>query len=316
MAEIILGLGTPHSPQLSIPADRWALLVEKDQKDTRIDYARLVKVAKPGIEQELSQQKMQARYDAMQTNLDAACKTLAQASPDVLVVIGDDQHEQFLDDNMPMFSVFRGASLKMVKRAHPQAWRKAEEEEAPDERKQFPAHPELAEHVISSLVQQGFDIACSNQLREEIGLGHAFSFIYRRLLPGGQTPMVPVTLNTIYPPNQPTPRRCYGFGQALRNSIESWQSNAKVAVITTGGLSHVVIDEELDRMTLDGLMRKDAEQLCRLPADKLRLGTSEIRNWITLGGMMERLPMKLIEYIPAYRSPAGTGCGMAFAQWG
>jgi hypothetical protein len=25
--------------------------------------------------------------------------------------------------------------------------------------------------------------------------------------------------------------------------------------------------------------------------------------------------MRLIDYIPCYRSPAGTGCGMAFATW-
>jgi len=30
---------------------------------------------------------------------------------------------------------------------------------------------------------------------------------------------------------------------------------------------------------------------------------------------MEQSPMKLIDYVPTYRSPAGTGCGMAFAYW-
>ena len=314
MAEIILGLGSPHSPQLSIPPSRWALLVEKDQKDQRIDYASLLRAAKPGIEQELTEQKLQARYDAAQTALDAISKLLVQASPDVLIVIGDDQHEQFLDEAMPMFCVFRGNSLKMVRREFQQAWRNAAEHETSDQ--EFPAHPELADHLISSLVQQGFDVACSNQLRENIGLGHAFSFIYRRLWRDCRAPMVPIMLNAFYPPNQPTPQRCYAFGQALRVAIESWKRSVRVGVITTGGLSHVVIDEELDRMTIDGLMRKDPERLGSLPVEKLRLGTSEIRNWIALGGLLEHLPMKLIDYIPAYRSPAGTGCGMAFAQWG
>ena len=317
MAKIVLGLGTPHSPQLNIPASRWSLLVEKDQKDTRIDYAGLVRQAKPGIEKELSEQIMQQRYDAMQKGLHALSKTLRQVSPDVMVALGDDQHEQFLDDNMPMFCVYRGSSLTVVKRQVPsdRAWRRAEEEEMSDAPMRFDACPELADHLISNFAEQGFDVACSNQLRAEVGLGHAFSFVYRKLLPTGNIPMVPIMLNTLYPPNQPTPRRCYAFGQALRAAIEAWDSDKKVAVITSGGLSHVVIDEELDRMTLDALERKDREKLCSLPVEKLRRGTSEIRNWIATAGALEHLQMELIDYIPAYRSPAGTGCGMAFVEW-
>ena len=317
MAKIVLGLGTPHSPQLNIPADRWSLLREKDEKDTRMDYEDLVRRAKPGIEKELSEQKMQERYEAMQTALSALSQTLRQASPDVMVAVGDDQHEQFLDDNMPMFCVYRGSSLTMVKRKVPAdwAWRRAEEEGMPEEPVRYDAHPEMADHLISSLVEQGFDVACSNQLRAEVGLGHAFSFIYRKLLPAGNIPMVPITLNTLYPPNQPPPPRCYAFGQALRAAIEAWDSNKRVAVITSGGLSHVVIDEELDRTTLVAIESKDRERLCSLPVEKLRLGTSEIRNWIATAGALEHLRMALVDYIPAYRSPAGTGCGMAFVEW-
>ena len=35
-----------------------------------------------------------------------------------------------------------------------------------------------------------------------------------------QVPVIPV-FNTYYPPNQPTPARCYDFGVALRAAIES-----------------------------------------------------------------------------------------------
>ena len=111
MAKIVLGLGTLHSPQLSIPANRWSLLAEKDQKDSRIDYEALLGQAKPGIADELTEEKMEARYQAMQKALDALSKTLTQVAPDVMVVIGDDQHEQFLDDMMPMFCIYRGSSL-------------------------------------------------------------------------------------------------------------------------------------------------------------------------------------------------------------
>lgn len=83
----------------------------------------------------------------------------------------------------------------------------------------------------------------------------------------------------------------------------------------TGGLSHVVIDEEIDQMLIQGILNKDGETLSNLPIERLNLGTSEIRNWVVAAGALEHLDMKLINYVPCYRSEAGTGCAMAFAIW-
>ena len=44
-------------------------------------------------------------------------------------------------------------------------------------------------------------------------------------------------------------------------------------------------------------------------------GNSEIRNWISVTGATEHLKMDLVDYVPSYRSPAGTGCAMGFATW-
>ncbi len=89
----------------------------------------------------------------------------------------------------------------------------------------------------------------------------------------------------------------------------------RVGIIASGGLSHVIIDEEVDSDTLEGLKNKDKKKLFSLPVEKLVLGTSEIRNWKVAGGAMEPMDMKLIDYVPCYRSEAGTGCAMGFAQW-
>ena len=37
------------------------------------------------------------------------------------------------------------------------------------------------------------------------------------------------------------------------------------------------------------------------------------RNWIAAAGAMEHLDMEVLDYVPCYRSEAGTGVGMAFA---
>jgi hypothetical protein len=126
---------------------------------------------------------------------------------------------------------------------------------------------------------------------------------------------MPIMQNTYDPPNQPRPRRAYAFGIALRNAIETWKSNARVAVLGSGGFSHFVLDEDLDHKALKALQEKDVDTIASLPLERLQSGTSEIWNWITTAGAVQHLEMDIFDYVPCYRSPAGTGCAMAFAQW-
>jgi 3-O-methylgallate 3,4-dioxygenase len=317
MAKIVLGLGTSHSPQLSVRASEWGVLREKDEHDPRLDYRGLIKRAKPDIQMELTPEKFRQRDEACQRAIETLGNVLQKAEVDVVIVFGDDQHEQFQDDNMPTFAVYHGKSLPVVTHTgrNPAAWKTAEERGWAMTAPEYEADHALADHLIRSLVDAEFDIARCKRLRPEIGVGHAFSFLYRRILPGGKLPMVPVMVNTYYPPNQPTPRRCYAFGQAVRKAIESWDVDKRVAVMASGGLSHVVIDEEVDEMTIDGLRNKKPENLWRLPRERLWGGTSEILNWIALAGAAEPMDLKFLEYVTTYRSPAGTGCGMGFAYW-
>jgi hypothetical protein len=147
------------------------------------------------------------------------------------------------------------------------------------------------------------------------GLGHAFTFVRRRLRLAPGVPIVPVLLNTYFPPNVPGPGRCWRLGRALRAGIESWPAAERVAIFASGGLSHFVVLEDLDHAVLAGLRGHDGQALGQLPARLLRSGTSEILNWITVGGALGGLAFDLVDYIAGYRSPAGTGVGMAFATW-
>jgi hypothetical protein len=87
----------------------------------------------------------------------------------------------------------------------------------------------------------------------------------------------------------------------------------RVGIVGSGGLSHFVVDEELDRGVIDALMRKDGEALQSLPRKKLNSGSSEIRMWISIGGAVEHLDMTWSDYVPGYRTPAGSGTGLGFA---
>jgi hypothetical protein len=70
-------------------------------------------------------------------------------------------------------------------------------------------------------------------MKPEVGLGHAFTFVYSRLLPSGGIPMLPVMVNTFYPPNNARPKRAYAFGEALRRGIEAWENDARVAILAS-----------------------------------------------------------------------------------
>jgi Catalytic LigB subunit of aromatic ring-opening dioxygenase len=317
MAKVVLGLATSHSPQVSIPASEWPVLREKDENDGRLDYKGLCKIAKPNIETELTMEKMEARHQATKSSVSRLSKILNDVAPDVVVVVGDDQHEQFHDDVMPMFTIYHGESLHLIhkERTSVANWKHVEEKNWAQTAAQYPTRWELAQHLINALTLEEFDVTRSNQLRKEVGIGHAFAFLYRRIAPDSSVPMVPIMVNTYYPPNQPTPKRCYGFGQALRRAIESWNIDARVAILASGGLSHIIMDEELDRVTIDALTKAKRDQLFALPREKLKGGTSEILNWVIVAGAMSPQPMTLVDYIPGYRSPGATGCGMGFGYW-
>jgi len=331
MSQIVLGLATPHAPQLRLPFEGWLALKQKDETDTRIDFNGLQKSAKPDIEDEVTEARMRERHQACQDNLRALGERLAAARPDAIVILGDDQREQFLSDNMPMFCVYHGTQVEMVTKGKEasrgksgsRTWsapRLRELQQVADDAligpRQRPAEANLGAHLITALRDADFDVSASDRLRPEAGLGHAFAFLYQHLLPGTEIPIVPVMVNTLYPPNQPTPARCYALGKALGRAIASWPGDKRIAVIASGGLSHTVIDEALDHRTLDAIMGQDESALKALPREKLRLGTSEILNWVAAAGALEDMTPHLIgDYIPAYRTAAGTGCGMGFVAW-
>jgi len=325
MAKIVLGIATSHSPQLSTPVDQWDLHAERDHNNKNLyfrgkayTYDELLEVRKSeNLQHEVSEEKWQARFAQWEEHMVAVRQKLLDAKPDVLVVVGDDQRELFLDDGMPTFAVFWGDQVTVIPHEHllpslePARWANFGERV-----ETYPTHPGLGRHIVEQMMVEGFDVAQLTRQFEGRGIGHSFIFTRNRIMDKSlNIPMVPITINTYFPPNQPTVSRCYSFGKALRKAIESWDSDLRVALVASGGLSHFVVDEELDRLSLKGMMERDEKLLASIPEHEFLSGTSEIKNWFAVAGAVEHLNMKLLDYIPAYRTPAGTGCGMGFAWW-
>ncbi|MGE5269120.1 MAG: hypothetical protein ACM3JG_05550 [Thiohalocapsa sp.] len=331
MARIVLGMATSHTPMLNAPATDWPRFIERDsRRDNLLDtegrltsYEEQLRHAPAGITAEIAPERMQARHAAVQGAIARCGEFLRDAKLDALIVVGDDQDELYHHDNMPGILVYYGETIRNVPLA-PVAnptwgWRASARWHEEKEPRDYPVDAPLARHLIDALIDREFDLAASDATPEGEGEGHAVGFVHKRIMQDvaqPTVPIVPVCINTYYPPNQPTPRRCYRLGQAIRAAVESYPKDIRVGIVGSGGLSHFVVDEELDRGFLDMLRRKDAEGIQTMPRQKLNSGSSEIRNWIAVAGAVEHLALEWSLYEPGYRTPAGTGTGLGFAYWG
>lgn len=328
MAKLILGIGTSHTPMLNTKSDQWGNFLERDRKGRFLDHngdpasfeellERAPQEAAPWIEPE----RLERSFHEAQAHVARIRKTISDARLDCLIVVGDDQNELYHSDNLPGILVYYGETIRNVPRhlakPNPMPWfqdARAGYYESEGER-DFPVHAPLARHLIASLVDDEFDIATSSHLPDGEGEGHAFAFVHKRLMDDFVTPIIPLALNTYYPPNQPTPHRCYRLGQAIARAVESFEGDLRVGILASGGLSHFAVDETLDRDLIQAMQDKDADALCGINRAKLNSGSSEIRNWICAAGALEHLDLSWCEYIPGYRTAAGTGTGLCFAEW-
>src|SRR5262245_39402125 len=289
MAKIVLGMAASHGPLLGTPPEQWGQRVEADRRNPALVYRdgtftfdELAKLrAKEKLEEQIELPVKQRRYDACQRALAEMARVFKAARPDVAVLIGNDQMEVFEDANIPAFMVCFGESVDNIPFSEEQKRRLspgialAEANHHDQTRETYPGHPELGRRLIEQLLQRDFDLAASARLPQSAssntsGLPHAYGFIYRRIMQENVCPAVPFFVNTFYPPNQPSVRRCFALGKALADAIASWDQDLRVAVIGSGGMSHFVVDEDLDRSFLGAMQRKDAEALIAIPPYNFR----------------------------------------------
>jgi len=337
MAEIVLGMWTTHGPTLSTTPEEWLLRLPADHKNTAhpfrggtYDFDTLVEMRKDeGLAFKSSAPERERRHALCRTAVEEMADIFARAKPDVAVIFGNDQNELFRKDAMvPAFTIFNGETIwnepasQEQAAMHPPGIHAAEWGHKPPSRTEYPGHPELANKMLADLTRQGFDINRASQLPEHeghwhSGIGHAFGFIYRQIMRDSVVPNVPIIANTFFPPNQPTASRMFELGKVVGETIRAWDSDARVAVFGSGGMSHFVIDEDLDRRFIEAIANRDAEFLKSMDEQTLQSGTSELKNWIGAAGCLFGTGLKgdLVDYVPCYRSQAGTGTANGFVAW-
>lgn len=359
MAEIVLGIGTSHTPLLALPGNLWEEYAKGDRRNPELvfppdgwsmsfDDAVANYVSKEIQDRPRTVELFTEQSDRCTRAIEVLAKTVAEVSPDITIIVSDDQDEWFYESNMPMFSIFWGDSAPVIPRKGAGPWRDPEvsrriAEGYGDQYVDVPVASDLGRYVIEYLRDNDFDIAHFNYLQptyggkvarryptrggeldsvresqdREQGLPHGYSYVVKRIFHNEARTILPVIQNTCYPPNQVTPRRCYQIGRAIHDAVAAWDSDKTVAIIASGGLSHFVVDEDLDRSLIAAMENKDDDVLQNLPRHRLYSATSESLNWVTTAAALEQTPLnfELVDYVPVYRTEAGTGGGWCFGRW-
>ncbi|MGB7021641.1 MAG: extradiol ring-cleavage dioxygenase [Xanthobacteraceae bacterium] len=327
MAQVVAAFGSSHSTMLVSSVEHWQEMFDRVDRRAPINdfdgaprtFDELLNTLPPDAAAKIAKDAMAERHRATMAAMDRLERDIAASGIDVLVIIGDDQREIFKDSFRPAIAIYYGDTIRNAAApSEPAAdWYLQDQRKRMEEGKDrhYPCHPPLATALIKGLVERDFDITAMQALTGDQFEGHAYSFIHRRYMPKGPIPIVPVILNTYYPPNQPSPRRCLALGVAIRELIEAYPETIRVGILASGGLSHFLVNEALDREVVSALEKKDYPALKALPLNKLVSGSSEIRNWIATAGAVQHLNLDWIAYVPGYRSQALTGVGLCFAHW-
>jgi hypothetical protein len=286
-----------HGPQLMLEPKHWNLLRMRESEKLP---------EKPDLAGETDEVKWR-KWRRCMGAIDELRRKLQALRPDVIIVIGDDQHENILDDNTPPFTVFIGPEAEATTSLRYLNQAKSEN------RIRYDIDSGLAKSFLADLMDNGFDPAYSKLTRYDGGLGHAFARALKFLVPDAKCRVVPIMVNTYFPP-APSPKRCVQFGRALAEAIRRDPGNQRIVIVGSGGLSHTKIDERLDAEFLDFVKRNDLASMAAMPAALFVEGTSEILNWIATAAAADHAG-EIIEYQPLYRTQTGVGCAMGFAHW-
>jgi protocatechuate 4,5-dioxygenase, beta chain len=224
---------------------------------------------------------------------------MAEHKPDVAIIIYND-HANAIDLSMtPTFAIGTADTYKVA-------------DEGWGSRNVPPVvgHPELSEHLLVNLVDDGFDMTVCQELDVDHGLTVPLSVYCPD--PGTAWPctVVPILVNVLQYP-QPTAARCLALGEALGTAIRSYPEDIKVAVFGTGGMSHQLagaraglINEKFDRMFLEAIETNPSALTALSREDYIREAGSEgieLIMWLVMRGALGSSIRRVHE---AYHVPA------------
>jgi hypothetical protein len=262
------------------------------------------------------------------THLATVRQALDDFDPDLVVVWGDDQYENFREEVVPPFCVLAYGDIEvhpfelMNERGSPNAWG------LPDDMTitlhgDAPASRRLAD----ALIADGFDMAYSYQKREGAHFPHAILNTQLFLdYPAAGAEMthriIPITVNCYgqhaiarrgglarfaeieeesLDPSGPTPKRCFELGAGVARAFR--ETDQRVALVASSSWSHAFLhdkgwhvrpDTEADQVLYDALVKGDfAAWVSVTSKEVVDAGQHEMLNWFCLLGAVQELGLEL-----------------------
>lgn len=213
-----------------------------------------------------------ARVRAKMAEMGAAFREL---NPDLVIVISNDHGDDFVLRSVPPFMLHCGARARGHD-GHAGWWQ---------------VDGEAGYALVELMQEEGFDPAFTM----DADLGTFFTIPVEYFGYGRSTPIVPLFVNSYVAP-QPSPNRCYAFGQALARAVARMGRSA--VIIASGGLSHYPgtaryaspgPDLTADTRIYESLAEGNLRYLLSFDAQELdKAGNIELRAWLILAGALGR----------------------------
>ena len=304
MAKIVLGVGASHSTLMNT---HWEETTHKAEAERFRDALHLTR------------------------------EKIAEANPDVVLILGSNHFRGFWLDLIPAFTLGVGECISSGESGTPKGPQQVD--------------VDFARHLANELIEGGrFDLAYSARLQIDHGQSHAIQY----LLDGIDVPIVPLVVNVFAPP-LPTFKRCEEVAKALRDAIASYPADTRVVVIASGGLSHrlpwpdwrdphgededfmvqawldgrenwsdydvrrrqiiraadAAITPEFDDRILDLFASGKASELAEFTTEQIEdeagNGAQELRTWLMMAAMLDYIPGERLAYeaIPEWLTGMG-----------
>lgn len=328
-----LGLGLTHYPLLAGTDEHMASLLRWTLTDPDIPAAEKDPANWPAAMREEwgSDQGVAAAANhrkLLVENLARCREVLDEFDPDVVVVWGDDQYENFREEIIPPFCVLAYGDVEaepfelMTERGSPNAWGLPN-----DTTITVHGTPDNARQLTTSLIERGFDMAYSYKKRKDSAFPHAIIntqlFLdYPHAGAAFPYPLIPITVNCYGPhviarrgglvrfadirkerpdPVGPSPARCFALGRAVAQSFAG--TNLRVALVASSSWSHAFLvdknwhitpDTAADLRLYELLKHGDyAKWQATSTQDLIESGQQEVLNWFCMTGAVAELGLEL-----------------------
>jgi hypothetical protein len=339
----ILGIGTTHYPALTRTDEGlssvWQYIINAPRIDPKWkDRGNWPQGMLDEVGNDMGLSAARRYRERMWTNFRKQRQMIDEFAPDFIVIIADDQYENFKEDIIPPFCVY-GLDRDFEQEVWAHGFNAGQDNfwgEPQDLKVTFHGHREGAKYLTSGLINRGVAMPYAYRMLHSSTLAHGFNYtvLYLDLdRRGFLHPIVPFHVNCygsevissrgfaahlfeepkqsgLPDPPGPNPALCHEVGAKLAETLGA--SPYRCVIMASSSWSHsflstntgyVIPDFQSDRMMLNALTNGDYELWRRRTIQEVEAaGHHELLNWHVLAGAMATLERKPVisDYVETF----------------